>query len=125
MEAFENISKSIILGQSATFEQFPEYPCLMSELDILPPVQRWIGFVYQKNWPLAKLFDWHLRNIVWRSGLFGKLYHEKVGRKIECPIPKVSPTHFPQTILLFTLLGIGFLATFCTLLAECFFKRFR
>ena len=112
-------SRSIILGQSDTIEQYTEYPCLINNLDIVPPVQRWLGFVYQKNWPFAKLFDWHLRNIVRDTGLYNKLYHEKIHKRI-CPSPKVTATHFPQTVVLFTLLGIGFLATSCIFIAEFF-----
>ena len=110
-------SISVLLGQRDTLEQLPQYPCLISSLDIVAAV-RWMGFIYQKEWPFSKLFDWHLNNIVRDSGLFRKIYQQHVGHPSTCPKSSMTATYLSQTSMIFAILGIGFLATFCTLFIE-------
>ena len=115
---------SILLGQRSTLEQLPEYPCNITHLDFVA-IERWLGLVYQKNRPYAKLFDWHLMSIVRDTGLFKKLYQRHVGHATICPASDMDATTMSQTVFIFALLGTGVLATLCTLSIEILSKRRR
>ena len=82
----------------------------------------WLGMAYKRDWPLAKLFDYHLIRIVMESGVMERLkikyYWKNTGscRRDDGEHPSAE---MHETVLLILIMVIGWVLALMVLILEC------